>query len=147
METFLDSICRVRYVYFPNTLPRKGMETLRSSRKLKSCTCFPNTLPRKGMETLDPVGQELEALNFPNTLPRKGMETLHNLQLQHFDPLLSKHTSPKGDGNLYMPMQYLKEGISAFQTHFPERGWKRCTEPQASQFIQLITNCRSLFKN
>ncbi|WP_446352897.1 hypothetical protein [Coleofasciculus sp. A1-SPW-01] len=37
---------------FPNTLPRKGMET--DSELVIDCPyeCFPNTLPRKGMETL-----------------------------------------------------------------------------------------------
>ncbi|EDX72860.1 hypothetical protein MC7420_3306 [Coleofasciculus chthonoplastes PCC 7420] len=36
---------------------------------------FPNTLPRKGMETVDRRKILLTLRHFPNTLPRKGTET------------------------------------------------------------------------
>jgi len=40
---------------FPNTLPRKGMETILLWKRVRTLLHFPNTLPRKGMETLLPT--------------------------------------------------------------------------------------------
>jgi len=105
---------------FTNPLPRKGMETFSPTWKVQPCTLRTH-FPERGWKLYNNLTIFPAQRLFTNPLPRKGMETLH-LHCSH---------------NYRKPLR----------THFPERGWKRCTEPRALQFIQLITNCRSLFKN
>ena len=101
METLLLALLGQPDRFLTNSLPRKGMETFKSLRKLIFFTYLTNSLPRKGMETLAMATAIAKpSKTWQAHFPARGWKRLGLPTLSAFPSSLDKLTSPRGDGNL-----------------------------------------------